>query len=93
MGLAIDARKLEKALSAIKNDGGGVYLENRFQSLATHSEVNGAKEARKVELGDPYYFAAQDFDNLLTIALRMDWQESSGPAATSTRLDCGRGPS
>lgn len=73
--MAIDVKKLEKALSAIKDDGGGVYLQNRFQSLATHSGVNGAEGARKVELRDPYYFAAQDFNNLLTIALRVNWQK------------------
>lgn len=73
--MTIDVKKLRKALSAIKDDGSGVYLQNRFQSLASHSEVNGAEGARKVELRDAYYFASQDFDNLLTIALRIDWQK------------------
>jgi hypothetical protein len=73
--LAVDVEKLENALCAVKDDKDGAHLQNRFLSLATHSEINGAEGKRKVELRDPYYFAAQDFNNLLTIALRMDWQK------------------
>ncbi len=68
-------KTLAKALLTIKDDAGGVYLQNRFQSLSTQTLINGAEGQRKTELRDPYYFAAQDFDNLLTIVLRLDWQK------------------
>lgn len=73
--MTVDVEKLENALSAIKGDDDEVFLQNRFQSLATHTTINAAEGTDKVELRDPYYFCAQDFDNLLTIALRLDWQK------------------
>lgn len=67
--------KLEKALSEIKVGAGGVYLQNRFHGLSAQTSINAAEGQHKTELRDPYYFAAQDFDNLLTISSRLDWQK------------------
>ena len=71
----MELEKLEKALSAIKDDTSGAYLQNRFQGLSAQTSINAAERQCKTELRDPYYFAAQDFDNLLTITLRLDWQK------------------
>lgn len=73
--MAVVLEKLEKALSAVKDGQDGVYLQNRFQSLSAQTAINAAEGRCKTELRDPYYFAARDFDNLLTIALRLDWQK------------------
>lgn len=73
--MAIVLEKLEKALLTIKDDAEGAYLQNRFQGLSAQTSINAAEGQCKTELRDPFYFAAQDFDNLLTIALRLDWQK------------------
>lgn len=73
--MAIVLEKLEKALLTIKDDAEGAYLQNRFQGLSAQTSINAAEGQCKTDLRAPFYFAAQNFDNLLTIALRLDWQK------------------
>jgi len=72
----IDIKKLQTALSLIKHDEIGFFIDGKFVELSSLIQLEISKGKEIHELYQLTHYISQDVWNLLTIISRLEWQKN-----------------